>query len=417
MPTLTTRTIIIGVLVVLAIFAAFGLAFHYSTEVILVFAGIVISISMSPVVEWLHAHKLPRSLSVMLIYACLGVVFVGFIFFVLPQMILQATSLAPKFAEYYDVLISTIQNSPVPYLRQVADQLPASLNELSASAASMADGGAGNTVNWTLNVAHGLAGVLFTLSITLLIGFCWTLEGERVEYAFLLLFPTVKRDSTRELIKNIETRVGGFIRGQSLLALTIGVMALVAYVIIGLPSALPLAFLAGVFEFVPLFGPTLGAIPALLVALAFDPSKIIWVIVATILMQLFENNVLAPRIMQKTVGVSPIITIVSIIGFGFIFGFPGLLVAIPLAAIFQVLMERSLLRPIGSKIKVPEGRDRLSVLRYESQEFIMDIRKLVRRKESRTAQDDSDEIEDAIESIATDLDGLLASPAKSDNAS
>lgn len=417
MPTLTTRTIIIGVLVVLAIFAAFGLAFHYSTEVILVFAGIVISISMSPVVEWLHAHKLPRSLSVMLIYACLGVVFVGFIFLVLPQMILQATSLAPKFAEYYDVLISTIQNSPVPYLRQVADQLPASLNELSASAASLADGGAGNTVNWTLNVAHGLAGVLFTLSITLLIGFCWTLEGERVEYAFLLLFPTVKRDSTRELIKNIETRVGGFIRGQSLLALTIGVMALVAYVIIGLPSALPLAFLAGVFEFVPLFGPTLGAIPALLVALAFDPSKIIWVIVATILMQLFENNVLAPRIMQKTVGVSPIITIVSIIGFGFIFGFPGLLVAIPLAAIFQVLMERSLLRPIGSKIKVPEGRDRSSVLRYESQEFIMDIRKLVRRKESRTAQDDSDEIEDAIESIATDLDGLLASPAKSDNAS
>jgi hypothetical protein len=56
------------------------------------------------------------------------------------------------------------------------------------------------------------------------------------------------------------------------------------------------------------------------------------------------------------------------------------------------------------------------VLRYESQEFIMDIRKLVRRKESRTAQDDSDEIEDAIESIATDLDGLLANPAKSDNA-
>jgi hypothetical protein len=194
-------------------------------------------------------------------------------------------------------------------------------------------------------------------------------------------------------------------------------MALVPYVIIGLPSALPLAFLAGVFEFVPLFGPTLGAIPAMLVALAFDPSKIIWVIVATILMQLFENNVLAPRIMQKTVGVSPIITIVSIIGFGFIFGFPGLLVAIPLAAIFQVLMERSLLRPIGSKINVPEGRDRLSMLRYESQEFIMDIRKLVRRKEASTAQDDNDVIEDAIESIATDLDGLLASTAKADNAS
>ena len=402
MPTFTTRTIIIGVLVVLTILAVFGLAFHFSTEVILVFTGIVISISMAPVVGWLRLHNLSRSFSVILIYACLAIVLLGFVLLIIPQMILQATSLAPRFAEYYDVLKSTIQNSPVPFVRQWAGQLPVSLNAISFSGAPLAGGEAENTVNWTLNVAHSLVGVLFTLSIILLIGFYWTLEGERVEYAFSLLFPNVKRDSTREAIKDIETRVGGFMRGQGLLALAIGVMALVAYVIIGLPSALSLAFLAGVFELVPLFGPTLGSLPALLVALAFDPSKIIWVIFATVLMQLLENNLLAPRVMQKTVGVNPIITILSIIGFGFLFGFSGLLVAIPLAAIFQVLMERSLLRPIGSEIKVPEGRDRLSMLRYESQEFVMDIRKLVRRKESRTAQVDSDENEDEIESIATD---------------
>ena len=88
-----------------------------------------------------------------------------------------------------------------------------------------------------------------------------------MEYAFSLLLPLEKRESTREVIKDIETRVGGFVRGQGLLALAIGVMTLVAYIFIGLPSVLSLAFLAGVFELVPVIGPTLGAIPALLVAL------------------------------------------------------------------------------------------------------------------------------------------------------
>ena len=241
----------------------------------------------------------------------------------------------------------------------------------------------------------------------LLIGFYWTLEGERVEYSFLLLFPDQKRERTREIIKDIETRVGGYVRGQGLLALTLGGMALIAYLIIGLPSVLSIAFLAGMFELIPVFGPTLGAIPALLVVLASDPSKILWVILATVSMQFLENNFLAPRIMEKTVGVNPIVTIVSITGFGFLFGFPGLLIAIPLAAVFQVILDRSLIRPVELEIKAPVGRDRLSFLSYEVKEFVQDIRKRVRRKEASTEKENSDEIEDAIESIATDLDTLL----------
>ena len=80
----------------------------------------------------------------------------------------------------------------------------------------------------------------------------------------------------------------------------------------------------------------MGAIPAVLVAFAYDPSKVIWVIIATALIQLLENNVIAPRVMHKTVGVNPVVTLLAIVAFGALFGFVGLLLAIPMAAVIQV---------------------------------------------------------------------------------
>jgi predicted PurR-regulated permease PerM len=408
MPTLTTRKIITGVLLVLLVLITFLLLNHFRLELILIFMGIVISISMDPVVGWLRSHKLPRSVSVILIYFSLGVVFFSVIFLFIPQTLQQVSLLVPRFENIYTDLHTALQNSSFPLVRQWSGNLPASFSSMVTTAPPLAGGDMVDSFNLTLTMVQSFLTGVFTLSVVLLIGFYWTMEGERMEYAFLLLFPVEKRESTRETIKDIETHVGGYVRGQGLLALAIGIMSLVAYFIIGLPSLLTLAFLAGIFELIPVVGPTLGAIPAVLVAFASSPSKIIWVLVATFLIQMLENHVLYPRIMQKTVGVNPMVTILAIIGFGSLFGFTGLLMAIPLAAIFQVILDRSLLRPADSKMKAPAGRDRLSKLNSEVQEYIQDIRKLVRRKEVAAAVQDGDEIEDSIEAIATDLEHLLA---------
>jgi hypothetical protein len=89
--------------------------------------------------------------------------------------------------------------------------------------------------------------------------------------------------------------------------------------------------------------------------------------------------------------------------------------AIPLAAVAQVILDRLLLHPDRPAIEVPAGRDRLSKLSYETQEFVEDVHKLVRRKEAGTGDEGSDEIEDAIESIATDLNEILAQTVQPDN--
>ena len=101
--------------------------------------------------------------------------------------------------------------------------------------------------------------------------------------------------------------------GQGILCLTIGLMALVAYLLIGLPNVLVLALIAGVMEAVPMVGPLIGAVPAALVALSIAPSKLMWVIIATLIFQQLENYLLVPRVMNKAVGVNPFVSLLAIL--------------------------------------------------------------------------------------------------------
>jgi predicted PurR-regulated permease PerM len=87
-------------------------------------------------------------------------------------------------------------------------------------------------------------------------------------------------------------------------------------------------------------GPTLGAIPAGMIALSVSPSMLIWVVIITVIIQLAENNLLVPRIMSKAVGVNPFVSLLAIFAFSTLFGLAGALMAIPMAAIIQLILDR-----------------------------------------------------------------------------
>jgi len=400
------KTVIKEVLVVLAIIISLLLIYHFIREIILIFVGVVLGVSMAPAVEFLHQHKVNRSISVILIYLLALAIFLVFIFLILPQLAQQVSNIAPEIQNIYKSFRSGVQNSSFLFIRQWIGHLPADLNSLFSTPSPTGEG-AMNSLNLTLRVAQVILQILFELSIVLLVGFYWTMEGERAQYAFSLLFPAERREAVRATVQEIEARVGGFVRGQGLLALTIGAMVFIAYSIIGLPSVLSLAFAAALCESIPVFGPTLGAVPAVLLTLAANPTKLFWVIPVTVFLQLIENHFLAPQIMKRTVRVNPIVTILSITAFGYLLGFIGFLMAIPLAAIIQVILDRSVLRRDQTEVKKPEGRDSLSKLHLETQEFIQDVRKLVRDKEANATDIGVDHFEDSIESIATELDKLL----------
>ena len=219
-----------------------------------------------------------------------------------------------------------------------------------------------------------------------------------------------------ELISAMESKVGFYLAGQGVLCLVISMMALVAYLLIGLPNALVLALAAGVMEAVPMIGPLLGAIPAALVALSIAPDKLIWVIVATIVIQQLENSLLVPRIMRKAVGVNPFVTLLALFAFSSLFGLAGALMAIPIAAIVQLALNHFVFQQATVEMEVSEGRDLASRLRYEAQDLAQDLRKQARLEKSGSdlTIKQLEQVMDEIETITTNLDALLARANKPD---
>jgi hypothetical protein len=177
-----------------------------------------------------------------------------------------------------------------------------------------------------------------------------------------------------------------------------------------------LALLAGVLEAVPMVGPLLGAIPAALVALSIAPVKLVWVIVATVVIQQLENSLLVPRVMRKAVGVNPFVSLLAIFAFSSMFGIAGALMAIPMAAIIQLLLDRFVFHPAAMDPEVSAGRDSASRLRYEAQDLAQDLRKQARHRKrgSVLGVKQIDQVMDEIETITTDLDALLAQASTSD---
>jgi predicted PurR-regulated permease PerM len=244
------------------------------------------------------------------------------------------------------------------------------------------------------------------LTAILFLGFYWTLEGERSVRSLLLWVPMNRRDQIREFIADVEDKVGRFIFGQSILCLTIGAMALAAYQLIGLPYALVLAIIAAIMEAVPIVGPALGAIPALLVAFSFDPAKTIWVILATLLIQGLENYLLVPRVMKRSLGVNPLVVLLTIAAFSSLLGLGGAILSIPIAAVIQLTIDRFIIKPAASDSHTSDGRGQVSLLRYEAQNLAQDMRKQLRQDEQ--VETSTDDMVDSLEAIARDLDQLLA---------
>ena len=251
---------------------------------------------------------------------------------------------------------------------------------------------------------------IFTVIVTLVLAFYWTLDGPRNIQSFLMLVPQDRRENIRELISAMESKVGYYIVGQGILCLVIGIMALVAYSLIGLPNALVLALVAGMLEAVPMIGPLLGAVPAAMVALSLGPDKLVWVIVATVIIQQLENSLLVPRVMSKAVGVNPFVTLLALFAFSSFFGIAGALMAIPMAAIIQLLLNHFVFQPTTIEPEVSAGRDYASRLRYEAQDLAQDLRKQARlsKRGSDLRVKQIDQVMDEIEAITTDLDSLLA---------
>jgi len=406
----TFRRIVWATLVLVSVILGFWLLYRFNQVVFILFIAIVIGTVIRPAVAWLHQRGLPQTAGVILIYLLLLILLIGFLLLVFPLMVEQSATIAAAAPSYYQTLREWLGNYPNQLLVRLSEFLPATLPSLQPRTGQQTGPEVMVSAGQALGYITVMAKVLFIAIVILVLAFYWTLDGPRIIQSFLMLIPQDQRESISELIVAMETKVGFFIAGQGLLCLVIGIMALVAYLLIGLPNALVLALIAGVLEAVPMIGPLLGAIPAALVALSIAPDKLIWVIVATVAIQQLENSLLVPRVMRRAVGVNPFVTLLALFAFSSLFGIAGAFMAIPMAAIIQLLLDRFVFHPTARESAASAGRDYASRLRYEAQDLVQDLRKQARlgKEGSDLEVKQIDHVMDEIEGITTDLDALLA---------
>jgi predicted PurR-regulated permease PerM len=412
------RRVVWATLVLLSVIFCFWLLYRFYQVIFILFIAIVVGTVIRPIVNWLYQRGIPRFAGVIIVFLLLLILLTGFLWLLFPLIFEQVSTLAREVPGYYQNLRTWIVGYPNQFFTRLGQLLPVTLPSLNLNPSIAQPTGEEMvaSVGQMLGYVISTAQVFFVAIIILVLTFYWTLDGPRIIKSFLLLIPQDQRESIGELISAMEGKIGFYIAGQGILCLVIGIMALVAYLLIGLPNALVLALVAGVMEAVPMVGPLLGAVPAALVALSIGPEKLIWVIVATVVIQQLENSLLVPRIMKKAVGVNPFVTLLALFAFSSLFGLAGALMAIPIAALIQLALNHFVFKQATVEMEVSEGRDYTSRLRYEAQDLIQDLRKQARRKKRGSEQTikQVEQIMDEIETISTNLDSLLAQANHSD---
>ena len=396
-------------LVFVLVALGFWLVYRFHQVVFILFITILIGTVIRPLITWMQQHRIPRIAGVILVYLLFLALFIGLVLLLFPLIAEQSATITSSLPGYYQSLRGLlVHHSDQLIWRTISESLPSRLPDfkpIQQTGQEFMDS-AGLALGYVTSAIR----FIFILIVILFLSFYWTLDGPRIIQSFLLLLPQGRRESIRDLISAMEAKVGYYIAGQGVLCLMVGVMALVSYLLIGLPNALVLALIAGVLEAVPMIGPLLGAVPAALVALSLGPDKLIWVIVASVIIQQLENSLLVPRVMRKAVGVNPFVTLLAIFAFSSFFGIAGALMAIPMAAIIQLALNHFVFYPQTNETETSDGRDYASRLRYEAQDLAQDLRKQARLEKggSDLRVKQIDKVMDEIETITTDLDALLA---------
>ena len=301
---------------------------------ILMLRAVILASGLQPFIGWIRGHlPIGRGPTILLVYGVFLAVVVGMALVVVPAALAQfdrtLTRLPPFFASAKE-WAATID--PPGLSRTVTSLIDAAARTIKPPDPTP---NTGQVVQVGLSLAEALTTVLTLLTVV----YFWLTEHARLQRYVLAFVPQDRRKRARDVWNAAETRLGMWVRGQLILMSTIGVATGVAYTLLGLPSALLLGLLAALAEAIPIIGPLLGAIPAVLVAATISPQLALAVAGVYLVLQLIEGNVLVPLVMRNTTGISPFIVILSVLIGGAVGGFIGALLAVPIAAAGEVLIE------------------------------------------------------------------------------
>jgi len=280
---------------------------------IILFVGLILMSALAPMVNLLSKLKLPKPLSIAITYIIIVGIVAGILVSILPPLIEQSAklivTLPPLAAQFFNV--TNIDRSV----------FQSELTSLSK-----------NIFSITIGLFDNFLTIIFLLVLT----FYLLLERDNLENRIAALF--IGRETrVRNLIVHIQEKLGAWLRGQLFLSIIIGILSYIGLTILNIPYALPLALVSGVMEVVPVIGPIISALPAILIALTISPLLSLGVAAMYFVIQQTESHLIVPQVMKRAVGLNPLIVILAIaIGLRLL-GFAGALLAVPIAVVIQII--------------------------------------------------------------------------------
>ena len=281
----------------------------------MLFVSFLLMTVFSPLVNLISKLKVHRTLSIAIAYVLVIGIFGGIVALIAPVLVKETTNFV---------------NAIPAYLSQYGLSGYVNTNLMSGLVQQI-----GGVLSFTFSVFSNVFSVITILVFTfyMLIGY------PDLEKQVSVLLGEERGKKISKLVMAVEKRLGRWSRGQMILMLTVAVGNYIGYLLLNIPYALPLAMITGIFELIPTLGPIISAIPAVLIGFGISPLTGVGAAIVALLVNQLENYVLVPKIMQKSVGVSPLVVLLSIAIGAKLAGVMGAIVAIPLVVTLQVVLN------------------------------------------------------------------------------
>lgn len=325
-------------MVAVTVAAAWG-AYLARDAILLIYVSVLLAIGFAPIVRaierqpelHLGARRLPRWVAILVVY----LVIVGLLtiagFLVIPPLVEQARELWGRLPRLLDTAQTFLVDRGILSHRITLGE-----------AVRNTPGSSGRAVGGVATALTRVFTGIFAFITLLILTFYLLVDSSNIFAGFARLFPRDERRRVLEVSGKISTKLSAWLSGQLILAGTIGATAAVGLYLLGVPYFYVLALIAAIGELVPLVGPILSAGPAILAGLSVSPKTALFVAIFWVVQQQIENHLLVPKVMQRQVGVSPVVVIAALLVGAAVLGIVGALLAVPTAAILQVILQEIL---------------------------------------------------------------------------
>jgi predicted PurR-regulated permease PerM len=329
------QTVDISIGVILkVILALLGLWVLYLVRdvIALLIVSIIFVSAIEPAVDWLQRKRIPRSASVLGIYAIIIALLGIAISFIIPPIIDQFQALSENYPAYSQK-VSDLFGGIQSFIN--SNHITIDTSQLLGNLGNEVSSFSRNIFSTTLGVFSGIISLIVIFSLT----FYMSVEEDGIKKFIVSVTPRKHRDYAKSITDRIKRKIGNWLIGQLFLMLSVFILDYIGLTLVGVPYALILAIFAGILEIIPYIGPIISAIPGVVIGFLISPVTGLLALLVYVLAQQVENHILTPQIMKRAVGLNPITVIVVLLIGAKLGGIMGAILAIPVATTLSLFVK------------------------------------------------------------------------------